>query len=231
MRSWGRRLVATTVVSSAPHDGRFAGHHPRRRRRRAPLPADEGTGQARRVLRRALPDHRFHAVQLRELGLPPHLHRHPVQVALALAAHSHGLEGVRRGARRIHRDPAAAEARRRALVPRHRRRRLPEPLLDQAREPEAHRRALGRSRLQDGLRAHAALPPGARRSGHHRLPRGPGRGGHALRRRRRGRHRQGHRFPGEAATADRRAGIARRRAGLDGHLRLRGRRALPGARG
>ena len=123
------------MVSSAPYAGRFAGDRPGRRRRRAPLPADQGAGQARRLLRRPLPDHRFHAVQLRELRLPPHLHRHPVQVALAVAAHPHGLEGVRGRARRVHRDPAAAEARRRALVPRHRRRRLPEPLLDHAREP------------------------------------------------------------------------------------------------
>ena len=49
-----------------------------------------------------------------------------------------------------------AEARRRALVPRHGRRRLPEPLFDRARGPAAPHRALGRPRLQDGLRADAA---------------------------------------------------------------------------
>ena len=46
-----------------------------------------------------------------------------------------------------------AEARRRALVPGHRRRGLPEPLLDPARGPAPPDRAVGRSRLQDGLRA------------------------------------------------------------------------------
>ena len=46
-----------------------------------------------------------------------------------------------------------AEARRRALVSGHGRRRLPEPLLDRARGPAAPHRAVGRSRLQDGLRA------------------------------------------------------------------------------
>ncbi len=43
----------------------------------------------------------------------------------------------------------------------HRRRRVPEPLLDHAREPALPRRAVRRSRLQDGLRADAALAPGA----------------------------------------------------------------------
>ena len=43
------------------------------------------------------------------------------------------------GARRVRRDPAAAEARRRALVSGHGRRGLPEPLLDHAREPAPRR--------------------------------------------------------------------------------------------
>ena len=101
-----------------PHAGRHARHHSRRRSGRAAVSADEGSCQAGRVLRRTVPDHRFHPEQLCELGVPPHLHRHAVQVALTLAAHPHGLEGVRRGARRIHRDSSAAEARRRALVSR-----------------------------------------------------------------------------------------------------------------
>jgi glucose-1-phosphate adenylyltransferase len=50
------------------------------------------------------------------------------------------------------------KARRRALVSRHRRRRLSEPVLDHARVRQPHHRAVGRSRLQDGLREDAALP-------------------------------------------------------------------------
>ena len=138
-------------------------HRPRRRRRRAALPADEGARQAGRLLRRAVPHHRFHAQQLHQLRAAPDLHRHAVQVALAQPPHPHGLERRVRGARRVHRDPAAAEARRRALVPGHGRRGLPEPLLDHAREPAPPDRAVGRPRLQDGLRADAAVPPGARR--------------------------------------------------------------------
>ena len=64
------------------------------------------------------------------------------------------------GARRVHRDPAAAEARRRALVPGHGRRGLPEPLLHRPRESALRRRPGRRSRLQDGLPEDAALPPG-----------------------------------------------------------------------
>ena len=117
--------------------GRHPRHPARRRRRRAPLPADQGTRQAGRLLRRALPDHRFHAQQLHQLGPAPHLHRHAVQVAVAQPAHPDGLERGLGRAGRVHRDPAAAEARRRALVSRHRRRGLPEPLLHHAREPRA----------------------------------------------------------------------------------------------
>ena len=51
----------------------------------------------------------------------------------------------------------------RELVPGHRRRRLPEPLLDRAREPAARDRPGRRSRLQDGLREDAALPPASAR--------------------------------------------------------------------
>src|SRR3954463_5424987 len=40
----------------------------------------------------------------------PHLHRDAVQVALAQSPHPHGLEHRLRGARRVHRDPAAPEA-------------------------------------------------------------------------------------------------------------------------
>ncbi len=46
----------------------------------------------------------------------------------------------------------------RALVPRNGRRRVPEPLLDPARRAAAPDRALGRPRLQDGLREDAAVP-------------------------------------------------------------------------
>ena len=109
-------------------------HRPRRRCGRAPVPADQGPRQAGRLLRRALPHHRLHPEQLHQLGPAAHLHRHPVQVAVAQPAHPHGLEHRLGGARRVHRDPAAAEARRRALVSGHRRRGLPEPLLDHPRE-------------------------------------------------------------------------------------------------
>ena len=114
-------------------------------------PADAGTGQARGLLRRALPHHRLRPEQLHQLRAPPDLHRHPVQVALAQPPHPHGLERRLRGARGVHRDPAAPEAGGRELVPRHGRRRLPEPVLDRARASPVRRRPRRRPRLQDGL--------------------------------------------------------------------------------
>ena len=116
---------------------RYPRHPARRRRRRAPVSAHQGTREAGGLFRRAVPHHRLHAEQLHQLRPAAHLHRHAVQVALAQPAHPHGLERRLGGARRVHRDPAAAEARRRALVSRHRRRGLPEPLFDRARVARA----------------------------------------------------------------------------------------------
>ena len=95
-------------------------------------------------------------------------------------------------------------------------------------KPALPDRAVGRSRLQDGLRANAARPQGtrcrARRIGGHRDPVG---GGAPLRRaadRRTGSH---HRLPRKAEEpAARRAG-----PGVDGHLHLRHGQPGAGARG
>ena len=118
------------------------------------------------------------------------------------------------GARRVHRDPAAAEARRRALVSRHRRRGLPEPLLDHSREPAIRRRARGRSRLQDGLPEDAPLPPGHGGGGHAGGDRSADRRRHALR------HRRGRRGP-SASPASWRSRRIRRRCPGSRHWRSR----------
>ena len=194
-------------------------------------PADQGSRQAGRLLRRALPHHRLRAEQLHQLRAAPDLHRHAVQVAVAQPAHPHGLEHRVGGARRVHRDSAAAEARRRALVSGHGRRGLPEPLLDHAREPALPDRAVRRSRLQDGLRADAALPSGARRRA-------------SRWRRSKCRSRDASRFgivaideqervtgfQEKPKNADPDSRLARSRAGVDGRLHLRHRRAGPRAR-
>ena len=150
-------------------------------------------------LRRPLPHHRLRAQQLHQFGAAPHLHRHAVQVAVAQPPHPHGLGHRLRGARRVRRDSAAAEARQRALVPGDGGRRVPESLFDHRREPALPDRALWRSRLQDGLRAHAAVPPGARRGGHARDDRGSDRRGEPLRHHRDRREGARHRVPGKAA--------------------------------
>ena len=122
-----------------------------------------------------------------------------------------------------------AEAGRRALVPRHRRRGLPEPLLDPARRAAPPDRAVRRPRLQDGLRARccASIASAARRDD---------------RRARRCRPRR----PAASASSqvddeDRLTGFlekpqhlaarARRSLGVDGHLHLRHEGARAGARG
>ena len=169
------RLRARILKRDVRASRRHARDRARRRRRRAALSANQRSGQAGRLLRRPLPDHRLRAQQLHQLRAAPDLHRHAVQVALAQPPRPHGLEHRLGGARRVHRDPAAAEARRRALVPGHGRRRLPEPLLDHAREPAARHHPVGRPRLQDGLRADAPLPPGAERRGDARRDRSAGR--------------------------------------------------------
>ena len=195
------------------------------------IPLTQGPRQAGRLLRRAVPHHRLRAEQLHQLRPAAHLHRHPVQVAVAQPAHPHGLEHRLGGARRVRRDPAAAEARQRALVPGHGRRRLPEPLLDHAREPAAPDRALRRSRLQDGLRAHAALPPGARRGRDARRPsrcRSPTRTASASSPSTRHERVTGFQEKPRRPTPDPR--LARLRAGVDGRLHLRHRRAGPRAR-
>ena len=172
-------------------------------------PADARPRQAGGLFRRPVPHHRLRPEQLPQLGPPPHLHRHAVQVAVAQPPHPPGLEHRVGRARRVHRDPAAAEARRRALVPGHRRRRLPEPLLDRPREPALRRRARRRSHLQDGLPEDAAVPHRSGRGGHAGVDRSADRGRQALRHRRRRRDRARHRLPGEAAEPARHARASR----------------------
>ena len=79
---------------------------------------------------------------------------------------------------RVHRGAAAAEARGRELVPGHRRRRVPEPLLDRARAAALGDHPVRRPHLQDGLRQDARRPHRARRradGGRHRGARSPSR--------------------------------------------------------
>ena len=109
------RSRALTGARRRPHErpappGR--GRDPaRRRRRRAALPAHPRARQAGRALRRAVPDHRLHALELHQLGPAQDLHRHAVQGAEPEPPRAHGLERGQPRARRVHRDPAAPEAR------------------------------------------------------------------------------------------------------------------------
>ena len=92
-----------------------------------------------------------------------------------------------------------------------------------ARGPAPPDRALGRSRLQDGLRAHAEVPPRARRRRDDRRDRDSVRGSEPLRRDAGGRRGSAGRIPREAEGP----GPRRTGPGVDGHLHLR--HEAPGA--
>ena len=64
-------------AAERPAPARRGGDPARRRRRRAALPADPRPRQARRALRRAVPDHRLHALELHQLRAAQDLHRSP----------------------------------------------------------------------------------------------------------------------------------------------------------
>ena len=189
-------------------------------------PADEGPRQAGRLLRRPVPHHRLHAQQLHQLRAAPHLHRHAVQVAVAQPPHPHGLERRLGGARRVHRDPAAAEARRRALVPGHGRRGLPEPLLDHAREPAARRscsRATTSTRWTTRRCCASTRSAAPRRRWPPSRCRSPRRTASASSRSTSTERVTG--FQEKPSEPTPMPGLARPRAGVDGHLHLRHRRA------
>ena len=130
------------------HTGTPTGAGDGRRPRSPPLPPDPRPRQARRAVRRPLPDHRLRPVEPGELGHPGDLRAHPVQGPVAGGARAAHLElaqqllGLRdRGAR--------PDAHGRVLVPGHRRLGLPE--LPDGRGLPARRRpgVRRRPRLQD----------------------------------------------------------------------------------
>ena len=150
--------------------------HPRGRRRQPAVPAVGAAREAGGAVRRQVPHHRLHALELRELR---HLRRrraHAVPPDVAEPAHRHRpAVGPRPHARR-HPDPAAVARRgRERLVPGHGRRDLPEP---DPPAPPPHRAgagAVGRSRLPDGLQRALRVPRREPRVGHgggHRGARG-----------------------------------------------------------
>jgi hypothetical protein len=151
-------------------------------RRRQRQPAGSPHRLARETggaVRRQVPDHRLHAVELRQLGHTAHRHRDPVQIAQPHPPRPARLELPGRPVRRVHPAPPGPAADRGKLVRGHRRCRVPE-LGRAAPACAAFRpRARRRSRVQDGLRADAG---GARAHGsgrHGRLRRSPGRRGRA----------------------------------------------------
>ena len=74
-------------------------------------PLTEQTRETGRSFRRQIPDHRLRAVQLPELGHPPHRGRHAVQGALAVAPSAARLGVPARRIQRVHRHLAGAAAR------------------------------------------------------------------------------------------------------------------------
>ena len=128
----------------------------RRRARRAPHGAHRQPGEARRVLRRQDADHRLRAVQRAQLGHPAHRGRDAIQGAQPHPPPAARLELPAADAQRELRHPARLAARdREPVVHGHRRRGVPEHRHHRRLRAGVHRRAGGRPRVQDGLRAHA----------------------------------------------------------------------------
>ena len=192
-----------------PRDGLRA----RRRARQPPDGADRPARQARGLFRRQVAHHRLRAVQRAQLRHPPHRGRHAVQGPQPDPPPAARLELLPARAQRELRHPARLPARRRDhVVPRHRRRGLPEHRHHRELRPALHGRAGRRPRLQDGLREDAAAARRLGRRRHGRLPRGAARGGDGLRRHARRREQPHHRVPREAEEPAADARQARRRA-------------------
>ena len=87
-----RRSVHVARGSRASIDTREAndGGHPCGRRGRAPLDPLPGPGEAGRAVRRQVPDHRFHAVELQQLGHRRRRRPDPVQPPVAQRPHRAG---------------------------------------------------------------------------------------------------------------------------------------------
>ena len=192
----------------------------------SPRGTDQLAGEAVTAVRRQVPDHRFRAVELRELRHPPHRDLHAVQVAEPHPSRAARLELPGRALRRVRRTPAGAAADRGDLVSGHGRRGLPEPRHPAPPRSEARADPGGGPRLQDGLRPHARGPRPCTGEDDDRLHRRPaGRGVFA---RRDGRQRRGQSrgIRGEAVIAGAGPGSTGPRAGEHGHLRVRRRVSL-----
>ena len=108
-----------------------------------------------------------------------------VQVAVADRAPAPGLADHRHPARLLRHRRAAPDALRPGLVPRHRRRRAPEPERGRRLQPRRRGRLRRRPHLPDGRQPDAGLPPGVGRRRHGRRAPGAAGGGLAVRRARR----------------------------------------------
>src|SRR6185436_10568569 len=91
--------------------------------------AHDAPREARRAVRRPLPDHRLRALELRQLGAPTDLRAHAVHGDEPHPAPQPQLAS-RRHRSPVHRGGAGADADGGALVPRHRGLRVPERELD-----------------------------------------------------------------------------------------------------
>ena len=166
-------------------------------------------------VRRQVPDHRLHAVELRQLGHPRRRRPDPVQPALAQRPHRAGpAVGPRPQPRRREAAPAVHRpGQGRRVVPRHGGRRAAQHERRRARPVGRRRGPRRRPHLQDGLPAVHRGPPAPPRRRDDRRPPGAARRGVADGHPRARRHRPRHRVAGEAQAAQ-------ERPRLDGRLRL-----------
>ncbi len=140
-------------------------HRSRRWRGQAADAPHGRPGQAGGAVRRHLPADRLRAVERRQLRLPQGRRAHAVQVAQPRPARDAQTWRMSTMLGNYVAPDAGPAARRQALVPRQRRRDLPEPQPDQRREARHRRGGRRRPRLPDGLLADGRRAHRVRRRG------------------------------------------------------------------
>ena len=190
------------------------------RARHAPRTADARPRQARRALRRTLPHHRFHTLQLHQQRPEEAPRTHAVQVVQPRSPHSCRVELPEPGTRRIGGGAAAAAAHRRDVVQGHCGLALPEYLFAGARGRRVRADSRWGSHLQDGLRPDDPDPQAAGCRCDHRLHPRAARRGEAIRHHADIAGRPRTQLSGEAQDRRCDAGRFALRPGFDGHLRV-----------
>src|SRR3954470_11628573 len=219
------RITPDAIGSSHGGTEEGDGGGPRGRRGQAAHAPDGRPGETGRSLWWRVPARGLRAEESRQCAIPADRRAHAVQVPQSRPAHLAGVADVH-AARQLHRAGPRATAGGQALVPRERRRDLPEPESALRRAAGHRRRRRRRPRLPDGLRPDGERAHRLRCALLGRSDPAADQPGRPVRRHPGWRGRRPHRaVPREAEGSRRSAGRPGPGARLDGQLRLRRRRA------